>query len=183
MKTIKKIFSQLLIYCTWIIISTLVWSWLFNIATDTSAQKKITVFVEAEEVSDNAFAVYLESVMPEKLKMVKVHPFSYAMFDEYTLTHADIYIVKADEAEKYIESFAPIENREDGKEYFEYDGKTYGIKIYDAATGRGSEKEYITYSDCDYYLFYGVNSVHIGEINGSDDEYAFDAAGEIFKLN
>ena len=182
MKTIKRIFSQLLVYCAWIVISTLIWSWLFNIAADTTVRKKITVFVEAEEVNDNAFAVYLESVMPKKLKMIKVHPFSYAMFDEYTLTHADIYIVKADDAEKYIDSFVPIE-KTDGEEYYVFDGKAYGIKIYDAESGVGFGKEYIKYSDCDYYLFYGVNSVHIGEINGSNDGYAFDIAYEIFKLN
>ncbi|MBQ9511158.1 MAG: hypothetical protein IJR55_05650 [Clostridia bacterium] len=182
MKTVKKIFSKVLLCLVWVLLSTVIWSWLFNIKTDVSPKKKITVFIDAESVRDDALADYLSSKKPEKIMLIQVHPFSYAMFDEHALTHADIYIVGADNAEKYIESFLPLDKTNENKECFVYDGVSYGIKIYDAQTGDGSAGEYIDYGGQDYYLFYGVNSPHAGEMNGSNDGYAIDIADEIIKL-
>lgn len=182
MRTVKKISSKLLLCVVWILLSTVIWSWLFNIKTDAPPQKKITVYIEADEVRDDALAEYLNSKKPEKIKMIKVHPFSYAFFDEHSLTNADIYIVDADNAEKYLDSFLPLETSDENIEYFVCNGIAYGIKIFDAETGDGAAEEYIDYGNRDYYLFYGVNSTHAGKINGSKDGYALDIADEIFKL-
>lgn len=181
MRVLKRIFSQLHIYVAWIILSSLVWSWIFMLATDTSAAKKITVFVEADNVRDTEFSILLEENMPQKLKMIKVRKFSYAMFDSYTLLNADIFIVKSANAEQYIDSFVKLEEKE-GVEYFYHNGEPYGIKVYDKETKKGSATKYISYEDDDYYLFFGVNSVHLGELNGSADDYSFTIADNIMKI-
>lgn len=181
MKVLKNIFSQLHIYVAWIILSSLLWGWIFMLATDTSAAKKITVFAEVDNMHETELALFLEKDMPEKLKMIKVHKFSYAMFDSYTLLNADIYIVGSKNAEKYIESFAMLDEK-DGFEYYYHNGVAYGIKIFDRETKKGNATKYISYGDDDYYLFFGVNSVHLGELNGSADDYSFVIADNIMKI-
>ncbi|MBR7083063.1 MAG: hypothetical protein IKI51_03510, partial [Clostridia bacterium] len=92
-----------------------------------------------------------------------------------------IYIVGSENAEKYIESFAVLEEKE-GFEYYYHNGLAYGIKIFDMETKKGSATKYISYGDDDYYLFFGVNSVHLGELNGSSDDYSFVIAENIMKI-
>lgn len=181
MKVLKNIFSQLHIYVAWIILSSLLWGWIFMLVTDTSATNKITVFVEVDNMHETELSLLLEKDMPEKLKMIKVHKFSYAMFDSYTLLNADIYVVGSENAEKYIESFVAIEEK-DGYEYYYYNGIPYGIKIFDKKSKTGSATKYISYGDDDYYLFFGVNSVHLGELNGSADDFSFVIAENIMKI-
>lgn len=181
MKVLKNIFSQLHIYIAWIILSSLLWSWIFMLATDTSAAKKITVFAEVDNMRETELTLLLEENKPDKIKMIKVHKFSYAMFDSYTLMNADIYIVGKKNAEQYIDSFVPLEEKE-GVEYYYHNGVPYGIKIFDKVTKKGSATKYISYGDDDYYLFFGINSVHLGEINGSADDYSFVIADDLMKI-
>ena len=181
MKFLKNILSQLHIYIAWIILSSLLWGWIFMLVTDTSAAKKITIFAEVDNMHETELTLLLEKDMPEKLKMIKVHKFSYAMFDSYTLTNADIYIVGKENAEKYIDSFVALKE-EEGVEYFYHDGVPYGIKIFDKETKKGSATKYISYGDDDYYLFFGVNSVHLGDVNGSADDLSFVIAENIMKI-
>ena len=151
------------------------------LATDTSAAKKITVFAEVDNMRETELTLLLEENKPDKIKMIKVHKFSYAMFDSYTLMNADIYIVGKENAEQYIDSFVPLEEKE-GVEYYYHNGVPYGIKIFDKETKKGSATKYISYGDDDYYLFFGINSVHLGEINGSADDYSFVIADDLMKI-
>lgn len=181
MKVLKKIFSQLHIYIAWIILSSLVWSWIFMLATDTSASKKITLYVDANSVNGTEFSALLEEGMPQKLKMIKIYTSADTSFDSFTAQGADLFIVKGSDAEKYIDSFAKLDKKE-GVEYYYHGGTAYGIKVYDKETKKGSATKFISYGDDDYYLFFGINSVHLGEINGSADDYSFVIADKIMKI-
>lgn len=66
--------------------------------------------------------------------------------------------------------------------YFSKDEKNYGIKIYDKATKKGYLKDYIDYSDDDYYLFINKSSYHVGELNKKNDtsNACFDIIKEIY---
>lgn len=186
MRVLKNIASQLHIYLLWLFLAALLWGWIFTFVTDTRPVKKVTVFVEAPACRDRDLAVELEKTMPEGIRMIKVHPFTYAMFDEGTLLGADLYIVSASQAEAYRDSFVPA----DGLPLTE--GRVTdalgGIRIYDAAAGTGGADGYITYAvpgatGEDYYLFFGVNSVHVSALNGTGDDAAIAVAERLLDLN
>ena len=150
-KFLRNIFSQLHAFAFWAILSIILWGWLFSNVTDVARAKKVEIFINAYDLQYTELRLELEKDMPENIKMVKVHLFTDALFGDKTFLNADIYIVKASEAEELRESFL---------------GE--GIKVYDAATGKGAADGYISYwvpgtESEDYYLFYGANSVHTGK--------------------
>ena len=98
--------------------------------------------------------------MPEELRMVKVHPFSYVMFDMESIDKGDIFIVPASDREELAKYLAPGE----------------GEKIYDGTTGEGAAMEYIQYTDEDYYIYLGAGSVHL------EDGKALAVAQELLAL-
>ena len=148
MKTLKRMVSQWHSFVIWLLVSAFFWSWIFTFVTDTSPEKKVTVYCKVPEIQDVALAAALEEQMPEGLRMIKVHSFEYVMFDVDAFYHGDIFLVPASEIETYAEVFLPM----DGDE---------SIKIYDAATGTGAATSCIRYADEDYYLFLGKDSPHL----------------------
>ena len=109
MRALKNIFSQLHVYVLWILLSTVLWGWIFSsFVTDTKPEYKLVVYVDAVQCADRELAMALEERMPVGIQMVQVHPFSYAMFDTDALLKADLFIVPASEAEEYLSAFAPL---------------------------------------------------------------------------
>lgn len=148
MKTLKRIFSHLHTFVLWLLISALFWSWIFTFVTDTSPERKITVYCDVRQLEDTALAVALEENMPEGLRMIKAHSFDYVMFGVDAFYQGDIFILPASSVETYAEFLAPV----DGVD---------SVKIYDAAAGAGAAMAYIHYTDEDYYLFLGSGSAHL----------------------
>ena len=163
MRILKNIFSQLHTFVLWLVMSFLFWGWIFTFVTDTSPEKKVTVYCDVPEVQDTELAMALEAHMPEGLRMVKVHPFDYVMFDVNDFYQGDIFIVPASELETYAEFLAPVEGE-------------WGVKIYDAATDIGVATAYIRYVSEDYYLFLGADSVHL------EDGKALEVAQELLTM-
>ena len=165
MRIFKNVFSKLYVFLIWIIFSTMIWGWIFNLVTDTTVDKKVTLFIEAPVLQDTELAVYLEEDMPEGIKMIKVHPFSYAMINADLLLGSDLFIVRESNIEQYAEDLAPIDpSLYDGdSEIYYIDSVAYGIKVYDHATKSGLAAEYIEYYDEDCYLFFGADSTHISD--------------------
>ena len=144
MRVLKNIFSHLHVFVLWAVLSAMLWAWIFTLVTDTTADKKITVYCHVPRVESTELAVRLEENMPEGLKMIKVHSFDYVMFEIEPVNGGDIYIIPASETEEFAEDLS--------------EG---GVKVYDCETGTGIAAEYITYGNEDYYLFLGANSVHL----------------------
>ena len=163
MKTLKRILSQLHTFVLWLLISALFWSWIFTFVTDTSPERKITVYCDVQALKDTALAVALEENMPEGLRMIQVHSFDYVMFGVDAFYQGDIFILPASEIETYAEFLAPV----DGVD---------GVKIWDAAAGTGAARAYIPYADEDYYLFLGSGSVHL------EDGKALDVARQLLAM-
>lgn len=185
MRVLKNIASQLHIYLLWLFAAALLWGWIFTFVTDTRPERKVTVFVEALDCRDRDLAVELEKTMPEGIRMIKVHPFTYAMFDEGTLLGADLYIVPASHVEEYRESFADAAGLPlaAGRAV----GPAGGVRIYEAA-GTGGADSYITYAPPggageDYYLFFGVNSLHAAALNGTGDDAALAVAERLLEMD
>ena len=163
MRILKNIFSHLHIFLLWAVLSAMLWAWIFTFVTDTSPDKKVTVYCHVPEVKSTELAVALEKNMPEGLKMIKVHSFDYVMFDTESIGRGDIFIIPASEIEPFFEDIAPV-------------GDENGIRVYDSETGIGIGLEYISYGDEDHYLFLGAGSVHL------EDGKALAVAEELLKM-
>ena len=161
MKMLKKILSQWHSFVLWLLASALFWSWIFTFVTDTSPDKKVTVYCKVPEIRATELAIALEERMPEGLRMIKVYPFDYVMFDLDAFYQGDVFIVPASEIGTYADVLAPAEE---------------AVKAYDAATGVGMATAYIHYENEDYYLFLGSGSAHL------EDGKAMAIAQELFVL-
>jgi len=183
MRTIKNVLSQWHRWLLWLLLSFLFWTWIFTLLTDTTPDRKVTLYAQVAECRDRELALRLEEAKPEGLKMVKAHAFSYAMFDTADLESADLYIFHASELEKHLESLAPLDGETlgGGREVWRTsDGQCYGIKIYDAASDRGAAQEYLRYDpgeDC--YLCLNAASLHLE----SGDGAALPIAEALLQLN
>ena len=161
---LKRTVSALHNYVLWLLIAVFLWGFVFTRLTDVAPERKVTVFVDAYAVEDAALAAELEKYAPEGIKMVKVHPFSYAMFQTSTLRSADVFIVKASDMEQYRPDLRPMEPWADGT-YYRADGEVWGLRVYDASSGTGAAERFIRYAvpdeaPVDYYLCFGKESLH-----------------------
>ena len=167
MKILKNIFSQWYKYVLWALLSVFFWGWVFTLLTDARPANKLVLCVDRPELRGEALADALSESRPEGIKLIAVHSFDYYIFDTEELRTADLFIVGENEAEKYIQSFLPLEETglaAEG-ETWRYEGAAYGLKVYDAASGTGAAASYIAYTGegetpQDYYLFFGTESAH-----------------------
>ena len=102
MKFLRNIFSQLHTFVLWLLISVLLWAWVFSFLTDTSREKKVMLFAHVGELHDRDLTLRLEAHKPEGIKMIKVHDFEYQMIDT-SKTFGDLYIVPQSELEQMLE--------------------------------------------------------------------------------
>ena len=163
---LRNVLSQLHSFAAWAIVAAIFTGWIFTNVTDTKAAKKVEIFVNAYETENMELRLELEENLPEGIRMIKVHRFTEALFGDRTFLNADIYIVRASDVEELRDAFS---------------GE--GIKVYDAETGRGAADGYISYwvpgaESEDYYLFYGINSLHTGK----QDTAAFYVAERFMKI-
>ena len=163
-RVLRNIFRQLLLYLSCIILSTVAVTFVFNCITDTVPAKKVTIFADVPSMNSQELEEELNKDLPEGIKMVKAHPFSYTMFGLASDDSSDIYIVEKSSIEKYIEHFAPVSEflePRDVFKYYEHDGTAYGIQVYgDAARCAAGYMDYEEGGE--YYLFFGRLSVHPG---------------------
>ena len=148
---LRNVLSQLHSFAAWAIVATIFTGWIFTNVTDTKAANKVEIFINAYETENMELRLELEENLPEGIRMIKVHKFTEALFGDRTFLNADIYIVRASDVEELRDAFS---------------GE--GIKVYDAETGRGAADGFISYwvpgaESEDYYLFYGINSLHTGK--------------------
>jgi hypothetical protein len=97
--------------------------------------------------------------------MVKVHPFTYALFGSDALKQADLYIVPASHLEEYRDWFSPLPEEMAAFASGQYPD---GIPVFDPASGRSVAGSWILYSPPSgesepYFLFFGRNSMHLSD--------------------
>lgn len=165
MKRRKRIVAQLPLLLLWLILSALIWSEVFIFITDTTPDRKITLFT-GPDCRSTALSAALEEALPEGLRMVQAHPFSYAMLDGEQLRTADLYIAGVSQISDYQEWFSPLpEAFADSDDLWLIDGVPFGLRVYTAANGCGAAGTLIDYSapdgtSEDHYLFFGAHSLH-----------------------
>ena len=188
MKTIRRLLSTVPLLLLWLMLSIFLWGFVFSLITDTGRENKLTLCVDAQVPGAVELAVRLEEGIEGSVRMVKVRPFSYAMFDERTLTEADLYLVPASRVETYGDWFRPLpDGTAEGKEILSRDGTPYGIKAYDAETKRGPAQGWIEYEAPgqeaeDFYLLFGEKSLHVPGNENAADGVALTAAALLLGL-
>ena len=187
MRNIKRFLSLVPALTLWLMFSVLLWGFVFSRITDTVPQKKLTLCVDAAVPRATELAVELEKTKGEGIRMVKVRPFSYAMFDGDVLRNADLFIVKASDIEAYRDWFAPLPDALRGNAALTLDGEPYGLPAYDATTGKGIATDYITYfataetpENC--YLLFGRKSTHLLSNEDAVDDAAVDFARSLLAI-
>ena len=182
LKVISNILHQMHMYVIWIILAVMLASFLFNCVTDTTAAKKVTVFVDVETLKEAEIETELNKDLPEGIKMTKVHPFTYSVFGMNAVGGDDIYIVKSSDIEKYLEGFAPLDEFMDvpeGYDVYSNGGIAYGILYRSDEVQPGNitgpdekQTDSIDFRDDTliewdpqetYYLFFGKNGPHPGK--------------------
>ena len=123
-------------------------SFVFYQITDTAAEKKITIYMDGAMTGEDQLAARLEEMMPEPIRMVKIHPFSYVMFGGNELRSADIFIVPDSRAHNYEGWFESGESR----------------IVYDPENGRAVAGDTFLYTadgkNETWRLYIGAESVH-----------------------
>ncbi len=182
MRVLKNIWSQLHRFVLWALLSTIFWAWIFTLVTDTRPEYKVTLYIQSENCRSVELSLKLEETMPEGIKLVKAHPFSYATFSNADLLGADFFLVRERDAEEMLPSFAPLDGEDwdfGGREQYCRDGVFYGVKVRGAAE-KGVASAYIDYEPGeDYYLFFNIDSPHLS----SGDGAALRVAEELLKLD
>ena len=182
----RGLFDRLLLYLLWPLFAVLLNMGLFQILTDTTREKKLTLMINAPEVKETELMRALTPKLPEGISMIKARAFSYAMFSENSLKEADIWIVKESDIQSFLPDFGPVSSFREQHPELSYwvseDGSVWGIRIYDASAGLGCLTEYVSFRaeedpEEDYYLFMNPASPH----TGSRDLAAFWLAEEILK--
>lgn len=186
MKKVKRFLALLPALILWLMFSILLWGFVFTRITDTAAEKKLVLCVDAPVPGATDLAVALEAYADEGIRMVKVHPFTYAMMNGDALRSADLYIVKESDIPQYRDWFLPLPQAFDGRPVYSMEGEAYGVLVYDAKKQTGAAQAYIDYiqpsetpENC--YLLFGKNSVHVSTNENAVDNAAVHLAEALLK--
>lgn len=169
----------------WTVLCVMLWGFVFARITDTTPDKKLTVCVDGQVKDAAGLAVLLEDRLAGNIRMVKVRPFDYAMFDSGALTNADIFLVPASHVREYGDWFAPLPEELRGQApETEIGGVPRGVLVYDAASKEGAAEQYVDYADGqeDWFLLLGKRSVHVPGNDGAVDGAAVTAAEKILSI-
>ena len=165
MKGIKRFFSQVPAYVLWLMFSVMLWSWIVGLLTDAPAGKKVTLFLDVPAVEDAALSAALSPALPDGMKMVKAHSFSYALFQQEALRAADLYVLPASEMEEFSPDLLPLEGFSPADAWSK-DGAVYGLRCHTAGADDGAG--FVQYDAPDrvaedHYICISKNSPHIGD--------------------
>ena len=108
MRVLRTIFSKFYLYVLWAFFAFLICGQIFSRLGDAPAAHKVTLYADVPSMRDAALAAELERELPEGIRAVKVHPFSYAMIDDGDLLASDLYIIPESHVEQYADSLRPI---------------------------------------------------------------------------
>ncbi len=189
MRFLKNVFSQLHTFILIALLSTVFWAWIFTFVTDTSPEKKITVYFDVPAVRTTELSVELEKDMPDGIKMIRARTFDYAIIDDSTLQQGDIFVIRRSNMEKYLPDLAPLPilaNKSGNSVglWLSPDGIPYGIPVRDAGSGICALPDFVTYAvpgeaDEDFFLCFGAKSLHLTSNEGAVDGCAVAVARNI----
>lgn len=196
MRILRNILSQLHTFVLWLLFCFLFWSWIYvNYLNDTDKEHKVMLYTDVYVVYSRPLTLRLEENLPEGLKMIKVSDVTFS--GTIASSAGDLYIIGQTKLqqlmEEYPDSLTPIPAMDsyavpEGLEVFTFDGKCYGIRVYDPETKIGVGRSYIGYakpdtdSDEPFYLCFDAKSVHLEWLDGAVDNAAWEVAMDFLTL-
>ena len=194
MKTvIQKIGKNAFLYIALILVFILLWNWVFSILTQIKPEEKVTVFIGSYSQGFDKWEELNDS-RPEYLKAVETQCYAPDMiyFSSYLTAfgygEADIIIlpeskIAIEESRGHYSEISEMHQSEFANlGFYEYDGKTYGIKIHDKEThksliscldyGEGEKEE-------NFYLFFNKQSIHLSDLADENKKNEMDGAIDI----
>lgn len=163
----RRVSSLISLLVLWGVLIAIFWCWVFTFLTDTAPENKITLYADVPSCDSRGLALELEKALPDGLRMVQVHPFSYAMFGGDALRKADLFIIRASDLKEHPDWFAPLPaGLRDRAGLYTADGVPVGIPVHDPVSGRTAAGSYLTVCseavpDEPLYLCFGSASVHL----------------------
>ena len=190
MRFLKNVFSQLHTLVLWAMASILLWGWIFGFLTNTKAQHKVTIFIEAVQVEDQKLNLRLEEHLPKGIRMIRVRGIDYSYMG--VDNSEDIFLLRASTLEDAIakrpDSFAEIP-LPDGCIGYSSEGRNIGIRVYDAKAGAGlGSEDYIRYyapGDSgaeDVFLCISTHSLHWSANDKAVDNAAWEVVCELLQI-
>ena len=134
----------------WGMMAVLLTGFVFNQITDTTPANKIVLYADCEVRNAPELAEKLEKELGGAVRMVKIHPFTYAMFDSARLKQADLFII-------------PDSHR---AEYGEWLSEEEAVTVFDPSSGTAAAPEVFLYAPEGapaevFRLYQGKDSVHL----------------------
>lgn len=130
----------------WAALAMIFTGFVFNQITDAAPADKIVIYADCELQNAPELAEKLEQALDGSVRMVKIHPFTYAMFDSVRLKQADLYIIPDSHLADYRDWLSAEE----------------GIPVSDPASGFAAAGDYFLYEPGGLYRIYtGRSSVHL----------------------
>ena len=183
-KVLKRVGSNLWAYLLCVFVVVIIWNGIFGALTSIPAEEKIVVFI----ASNDQFLVeadQLQQDLPNGIKSVDVYlkaP-STTYFDAYLTAYGylqgDILILPESVVqsgrlseyfsqipEKYLQEFPHLG-------LWQENGKIYGLQIHDCESHQSviSSLNYGQAEDEEnYYLFFGLKSLHLGDMSNEYSE-------------
>ncbi len=180
MRWVRRVLSQLHRYVMVAFVSVFGWAWIYTLLTDAPAQSKVLLYADVTAIETKTLAIELETELPDGIRLVQVHPFSYAAFDTDEPNRSDILIVPESKIETLLPLLCPCAPRGAGD--YTADGVCYGWRLCDA-NGAGAAASYVRYTANEpYYLCFPIASGHLGAWNGSPDDAAIAVAEHLLRL-
>lgn len=185
-KALKRFLDLIPALILWLMFSVLVWGWIFTLLTDTSAENKVALFADAPVPDETALAAALEEALPEGVRMVKAHPFTYAMFGGEEIASADLYVVPASHVSQYLSWFRPLPAGVPPDNCLTVEGVPYGLPVRAGEAG-GAAETYVDYRrsetpEDNFYLFFGASSLHTPDNENARDDAAVACALKFLSL-
>ena len=184
MNAVKGILRNLHRYTLWLIVSVVLWAWIFTLITDAPAQNKLLLYAEVPAMDREGLSAVLEADMPGSIRFVEARPFMDEMFSPANVAAGDVFIVSESQVENYRDAFSPLDRAAfPGRTFYEIDGGACGVCVFDEAAGIRIGTRYVTYGPGErYFLFFNAKSGHLGAQNGSRDDAALRAAQTFLTL-
>ena len=177
-RTVFRVIRRLL---ACLIISAVFWSWIFNFLTDAAPERKILLYADMRDFRWKELAITLEEDLPEGIRLVQAHPFSYAMVNSAEVEQADLYVLTAAQAEERADWLQPVpESLAAGRETLDREGIPCGLRLDPAGAA------YFSFAEGEgapWYLCFGKKSLHNPDVPGAADDAALRIAQRILSLD
>ena len=147
---LRHLFSLLPALVLWTMLVLVFGGFIFNQITDTTPENKIVLYADCEIRNAPELAETLEKELDGTVRMVKIHPFTYAMFDTARISQGDLYLVPDSHRAEYRKWFA----QDEGRTMYDPAGDTAVAEAYFLYVPEGASPEM-------YRLYLGSGSVHL----------------------